>query len=163
MPELDPSQSKLLGALTVAACTHLGDDTGVIDADGQLRTWRVVRVGDDVALVEMPADENGPRCINCYAVEIEPLDAVDGIKFKIDPQRLVYSLQWKHNAHPPDLHLALVQESLPEQWINAAALTLLSALRRGAPQAIDWSAMGDVMPVLDAFEAHLEAKTARRH
>jgi len=68
----------------------------------------------------------------------------------------------QHNAHPPDLHLALVQD-LPEQWINAASLTLLSALRRRAPQAIDWAGMGDVMPVLDAFEAAMESKTARRH
>jgi hypothetical protein len=56
MPELDPAHSKLLATLSVAACTHLGDDTAVIDADGQLQTWRVVRVGDDVALVDMPAD-----------------------------------------------------------------------------------------------------------
>jgi hypothetical protein len=62
--------------------------------------------------------------------------AADGAAIKLDPSRLVYSLQWKHNAHPPDLHLSLLQE-LPEQWINAASLTLLSALRRRAPQAID--------------------------
>jgi hypothetical protein len=23
---------------------------------------------------------------------------------------LIYSLQWKHNPHPPDLHLSLVQD-----------------------------------------------------
>jgi hypothetical protein len=52
---------------------------------------------------------------------------------------------------------------LPDQWVNAANLTLLGALRRWAPQAIDWSAMGDIVPVLDAFEAHMAAKTTRRH
>jgi len=56
----------------------------------------------------------------------------------------------------------LVQQ-LPEQWISAANLTLLSALRRCAPEAIDWTAMGDIVPVLDAFEAHMDSKTARRH
>ena len=42
-------------------------------------------------------------------------------------------------------------------------LVLLGALRRWAPQSIDWTAMGDVVPVLDASEQHTEAKTARRH
>jgi len=42
-------------------------------------------------------------------------------------------------------------------------LTLLGALRRWAPQAIDWTALGDIAPVLDAFEAFMDAKTARRH
>jgi hypothetical protein len=32
-------------------------------------------------------------------------------------------------------------QALPEQWINAANLTLLTALRRSAPQAIDWTEM----------------------
>jgi hypothetical protein len=40
---------------------------------------------------------------------------------------------------------------------------LLAELRRRAPHAIDWTAMGDVVPLLDAFEAHMESKTARRH
>jgi len=29
--------------------------------------------------------------------------------------------------------------------------------------AIDWSGMQDVVPLLDAFEAHMDGKTARRH
>jgi hypothetical protein len=29
--------------------------------------------------------------------------------------------------------------------------------------AIDWSAMADVVPLLDAFEAAMESKVARRH
>jgi hypothetical protein len=43
-----------------------------------------------------------------------------------------------------------------------ANLLLLAELRRRAPEAIDWTAMGDVLPVPDAFEAHMEGKTARR-
>jgi hypothetical protein len=31
-------------------------------------------------------------------------------KFKIEPQRLLYSLQWKHNGTPPDFHLQLVRD-----------------------------------------------------
>jgi len=66
-------------------------------------------------------------------------------------------------GHPPDLHLALARDDLPEQWVGAANLTLLGALRRLAPHAINWSGMQDVVPVLDAFEAAVESKTARRH
>jgi hypothetical protein len=126
-------------------------------------SWPALGISLRLSLTcDHPADARGPRSINCYAVEIEQFDAIDGCKFKLDPSRLVYSLQWQHNAHPPDFHLALVQE-LPEQWINAANLVLLGALRRGAPQAINWSEMQDVVPLLDAFEAAMDSKTARRH
>jgi hypothetical protein len=54
-------------------------------------------------------------------------------------------------------------QALPEQWINAANLTLLAALRRSAPQAIDWTEMQDIVPTLDAFEEAMASKTARRH
>jgi hypothetical protein len=110
----------------------------------------------------MPADDRGPRCINCYSVDVERFDAIDGYEFKLDPSRLVYSLQWQHKGHPPDLHLALVQET-PEQWVNAASLVLLSALRRRAPEAINWSEIGNIVLVLDAFEEAMASKTARRH
>jgi len=83
-------------------------------------------------------------------------------KFKIDPERLLYSLRWKHKGEPPDLELALIQDE-PAGWVNAANLTLLGELRRRAPEAIDWARMPDVIPVLDAFEAHLDLETARRH
>lgn len=48
--------------------------------------------------------------------------------------------------------MVLVQEE-PVGWVRTANLTLLGELRRRAPGAIDWHAMGDVVPVLDAFEA----------
>lgn len=41
----------------------------------------------------------------------------------------------------------------PQHWVNTANLTLLGEVRRKAPEAIDWDAMGGVVPVLDAFEA----------
>jgi len=55
-----------------------------------------------------------------------------------------------------------VQE-LPEQWINADNLVLLGALRRWAPHAIDWPAMGNIVPLLDAFEAAQDGRPMRRH
>jgi hypothetical protein len=162
MPELDPSQSKLLGALTITTIEHLGSDTGVIDADGELRKWRMARVGDDVALVDVPADDSGPRCINCYSVEVERFDVIDGRKFKIDPERLVYSLQWKHKGEPPDLDLALIQPGA-DHWVNNANLTPLGELRHRAPDAIDWAGVADVVPQLDAFEAAMDSTTVHRH
>jgi hypothetical protein len=71
-------------------------------------------------------------------------------------------LQWLHNGTPPDLHLALARD-VAEQWTNAAAVVLLGELRRRAPDAIDWDAMADVVPVVDAFEAHMASKSASRH
>jgi hypothetical protein len=47
---------------------------------------------------------------------------------------------------PPDFELVLVQDG-PQQWINTANLTLLAELRRRATEAIDWIAMGDVVPL----------------
>jgi hypothetical protein len=51
----------------------------------------------DVVLLDHPADATGPRSINCYLTEVQDFAAAapsgEGKKFKIDPQRLVYSLQ----------------------------------------------------------------------
>jgi hypothetical protein len=106
----------------------------VIDADGQLKKCRMMRVGD-IAPVDMAADDSGPRCINCYAAEIERFDAIDDHKFFIDPERLLYSLQWKHNGTPPDFHLALLRE--PREWIDFVATMLLRELTRHDPQLRD--------------------------
>jgi hypothetical protein len=43
------------------------------------------------------------------------------------------------------------------------SLTLLAELRRRATEAIDWTTMGDVVPLLDAFEAARESDAARQH
>jgi hypothetical protein len=58
--------------------------------------------------------------------------------------------------------MMLIQDA-PPGWVNTANLTLLGELRRRAPEVIDWDAMGDVVPVLDAFEASRVSETARRH
>jgi hypothetical protein len=49
----------------------------------------------------------------------------------------------------------------PRDWVNTASLTLLGELRRRAPEAIDWSGMPDIVPILDAFDAALDGRTAR--
>jgi hypothetical protein len=108
--------------------------------------WRAI--GDD-ALLEKPADDCGPKRIDCYQV-VE--HSATGAAFRLDPARLIYSPRWKHNAHPTDFEMVLVQNE-PTGWVNTANLVLLGELRRRAPEAIDWAAMGDVIPVLDAFEA----------
>jgi hypothetical protein len=47
---------------------------------------------------------------------VENFDAVEGKKFKIDPQRMLYSLQ---RGTPPDFHLQLVRS--PQFWFNFVA------------------------------------------
>jgi hypothetical protein len=56
----------------------------------------------------------------------------EGKKFKIDPQRLLYSLQWKHNGSPPDFHLQLVRD--PQLWFDFVATMLLGELKRHDPR-----------------------------
>jgi hypothetical protein len=77
----------------------------------------------------------------------------------------VYSLRWLHRAEPPDFELVLAQDDpeLWERWVNAASLTLLAALRRRAPDSIDWAGMSDVIPILDEFEAARDSRAAHRH
>jgi hypothetical protein len=60
-----------------------------------------------------------------------PSGDADAKRFKIDPQRLLYSLQWKHNATPADLHLQLVKE--PDLWFECVANLLLEALAQHDP------------------------------
>jgi len=162
LTELDPSASKLLGVLTLTVLKHLGDNAVVVAEDDTLcPEWRMARIGD-VALLEKPADDKSPKRIDCY--QIVECGAV-GAAFRLDPQCLVYSLRWLHNATPPDFELVLLQDN-PEAWagwINGANLILLTELRRRAPHVIDWDGMPDVIPVLDAFEEAVANKNARRH
>jgi hypothetical protein len=52
-------------------------------------------------------------------------------KFEIDPQRLLYSLQWRHNAQPPDFHLQLVRD--PQPWFDFVAAMPPDALSKHDP------------------------------
>ena len=62
LTDLDPSASKLPGALTLTVLKHLGEDTLVVDEDNSLcPDWRIARIGD-IALLAKPADDRlGPR------------------------------------------------------------------------------------------------------
>jgi len=53
----------------------------------------------------------------------------------------------------------------PVGWVNSANLTLLGALRRRAPEAIDWAQLtaAGVVAQLDAFEAARASQTAGHH
>jgi hypothetical protein len=59
----------------------------------------------------------------------------EGKRFKIDPRRLLYSLQWLHNGTPPDFHLQLVRD--PQLWFDAVSLALLAELSRHVPELRD--------------------------
>jgi len=112
--ELHTSQARLLGVLALAAVERLGGD-GVLfaAADDRLRECKVVRVGD-IAVVDQPADDSGPRTVSVYLIG-------EGAKF------LLYSLQW-HSA-APDLHLARD----PRDWFGVVSMTLLDALAKSDP------------------------------
>lgn len=90
---------------------------------------------EDIVLLDYPADVTGPRNINAYRVDVLDFAEINGIKFKIDPAYLLYSLQWLHNGTPPDLHLTLVQE--PSEWFDSVAYMLLDALSRNDPRLRD--------------------------
>jgi hypothetical protein len=68
-------------------------------------------------------------------VEVEVALGADGKKFKIDPQRLLYSLQWLPNGTPPDLHLQFVRDA--NLWYDFVAILLLGALSKHDPQLRD--------------------------
>ena len=86
----------------------------------------------DVVLLDQPADATGPRSINCYLVKTLDFTAAaggaDAKRLKVGPDRLLYSLRWKHNA---DLHLQLVKE--PDLWFEPVANLLLEALAEHDP------------------------------
>jgi hypothetical protein len=131
MAELGLSESKLLGGLTIAVAQRLGGHRMVVEEDHGMRNLRMAQV-DDIVVLDYPADVTGPRSINVYRVDVQDFAAIDGMKFKIDPQRLLYSLQWQHNGTPPDLHLQLVRD--PATWFDIVGTRLLGALTRHDPQ-----------------------------
>jgi hypothetical protein len=73
-------------------------------------------------------------------VEVENFDAVqqlgeNGKRFKIAPQRLLYSLQWLQKGKPAEFHLALVRD--PDPWFAYVATMLLGELNRREPHLFD--------------------------
>jgi hypothetical protein len=92
---------------------------------------------NDLVLLDHPADITGPRSINCYLVEVLDFTAAasggaDAKKFKIDPRRLLYSLQCLHNGSPPDFNLQLVRD--PQLWFDFVVTMLLGELKRHDPR-----------------------------
>ena len=132
---LKEHQSRLLSMLTIKAAQRFGAETFLIEEDGGVRQMRMACVGD-VLLLDHRADATGPRLINCYLVKMLDFTAAassgaDAKRLKVGPDRLLYSLRWKHNATPADLHLQLVKE--PDLWFEPVANLLLEALAQHDP------------------------------
>jgi hypothetical protein len=60
----------------------------------------------------------------------------------------------------PSLALSPLFDAYPVLWKQSDPL---AELRSRAPHAIDWATMSDIVPVLDAFEAAMDSRIARRH
>jgi hypothetical protein len=125
---LHEHQSRLLGVLTIKAAQRFGAETFLIEENDGVRQLRMARVGD-VVLLDYPADSNGPRSIDCYLVKTLDFTSAasggaDAKRLKVGPDRLLYSLRWKHT--PADLHLQLAKE--PDLWFEPIANLLLEAL-----------------------------------
>jgi hypothetical protein len=91
--------------------------------EGGVRQMRMARVGD-VVLLDYPADSTGPRSINCYLVKTLDFTAAafggaDAKRLKVGPDRLLYSLRWKHNA--PVFISARVRSVLFRRWLEYPA------------------------------------------
>jgi hypothetical protein len=67
---------------------------------------------------------------------------------------------WRPGAASQDGLRQPVPSAGPVGWFSTANLVLLGELRRRAPDAINWEAMGDVVPALEAARA---SQTARHH
>ena len=117
-------QSRLLGILTIKAAQRFSIETFFIE-EGGVREMRMACVGD-VVLLDHPADATGSRSINCYLVKM-----LDAKRLKVGPDRLLYSLRWKHT--PADLHLQLAKE--PDLWFEPIANLLLEAAGSARPRS----------------------------
>jgi hypothetical protein len=132
---LHEHQTGLLSMLTIKAAQRLRAETFLIEEDGGVRQVRMARLGD-VVLLDYPADATRPRSINCYLVKTLDFTAAasggaDAKRFKVGPDRLLYSLRWKHNETPVDLHLLLAKK--PDLWFEPVANLLLEALAKHDP------------------------------
>ncbi len=72
----------------------------MIEENDGVRQLRMARVGD-VVLLDCPADSTGPRSIDCYLVKMLDFTSAasggaDAKRLKVGPDRLLYSLRWKH-------------------------------------------------------------------
>src|SRR5262245_51971960 len=116
--DLPLEQGRLIAALSIGAVEHLGGDALLMDADNRPHKWRMARI-DDIVVVDQPADDTGPRCINCYFVEGEKT-------FRLDRARLLFSLRRQHKARPPDFLLVSARD--PQIWLDFVVVVLLAEL-----------------------------------
>jgi len=132
---LHEHQIRLLGVLTITAVQRIRAETFLIEEDGDVRQVRMARVGE-VVLFDRPADTTSPRSINVYLVKMLDFTAsasgdADAKLFKVAPDRLLYSLRWRSDAAPADLHLRLAKD--PDLWLECIVNVLLEALARHDP------------------------------
>jgi hypothetical protein len=135
--EIPPEQGRLLASLALTALRHLATDTLLLDdADNNWRAgFRMVRFGP-YALIQKPADEKRLQCIDCYLIEtMEPGPNGHGVKYKLDPERALFSLDRFAGTEPdlpPNFHLRARRD--PQDWLNGVAHTLLGELQERVPQ-----------------------------
>jgi hypothetical protein len=72
----------------------------MVEEDNSICQLRMAHV-DDVVLLDKPADLRSPRWIDCYVVEVENFAGGDSKKFKLNPERILFSLQYQHNGYRP--------------------------------------------------------------
>ena len=89
---------------------------------------------DSLLLIDQPANETTPRCINVYSVEVEDIypasaPADHGKRFEVGPDKLMYAVRWKHKGSPPDLDLTLAPpfKRGVELWFDYCSAMLLGA------------------------------------
>ena len=131
----------ILGILTITAAERLRFETFLIKKGGGFHEMRLARVGD-IVLLDHPADATGPRSINVYLVKTLHFTAAaaggaDVMRFKIDPQRLLYSLRWKHNGTTVPFRLSVSSSArskslLPHRVFDEGFRSVWSAARRRA-------------------------------
>jgi hypothetical protein len=83
----------------------------------------------NVVCRKKPSDAQSPRWIDCYATE-------DGEYFKLDPARVLFSIEFLHSATPPAVKLRLSGWD-PALWFDRVGIELLSGLCQFEPHIRD--------------------------
>ena len=105
--------------LRVTPKVHAGGEAMQLDEADRVHEWKMVKRGR-FAFVEKPEDARLPRRIDSYAIK-----ETRGEAFRLDPKRKLFSLHYKNNDNPPDLHLTILQPC--QQWLAEVMMTLVTA------------------------------------
>ena len=131
--------------------------------------WRTLKAGDELCAVEKRQGlERGEKVVRLGHIKVtdvrrEPLRRMlDDLDYGL-AETTREGFPSGDPLHSPSEFVEFFCRTHKGCTPHSEGLTLLAELRRRAPEAIDWAAMGDVVPLLDAFEAAMESKTARRH